>query len=289
MGMGKTRSGAALVLLLALACSEPEVRPPVAGDCNEPPCNEVRASATTTRAVALLPEPGAGQAGSSGNPPPPSTALQGSVRMIVEPDLFGTDPPNAPVEIRAAGVNGTVVAASPSADGSFSLPGVAPQERAWVAVGNFTDLPGDVFMDTYQQANTAAQQPVELAVMQRTVMDQIAQGSFFDTPQELQDDRGHAIVQFIDELGNPVSGVSVTYPTEDDAGIAYDSGDLYSDLLTETSVRGTVVLINLSAAPYPGGSTSLVARAASLPDLAFRSDLRVTAGSVTLSTVRIQF
>ena len=166
MGMGKTRSGAALVLLLALACSEPEVRPPVAGDCNEPPCNEVRASATTTRAVALLPEPGAGQAGSSGNPPPPSTALQGSVRMIVEPDLFGTDPPNAPVEIRAAGVNGTVVAASPSADGSFSLPGVAPQERAWVAVGNFTDLPGDVFMDTYQQANTAAQQPVELAVMQ---------------------------------------------------------------------------------------------------------------------------
>jgi hypothetical protein len=288
MGTARIRPSAAIALFLALACSDQEERPPVASDCNEPPCVEVRAGATTMSVVALLPEPGGGEAGSGGSGNPPPSQLQGSVRRIVEPDLFGTDPPNAAVEIRAPGANGTVVVAGVAADGSFSMPGVLPQEQAWVAVGNFTDPPSGTFMDTYQRVNTAVQQPVELAVMQQTVMEQIAQGSFFETPRQLQNDRGHAIVQFIDEFGAPVIGVSLTYPTADDAGIAYDSGDLYSDLLTETSVRGTVVLLNLSAAPYPGGSTSIVAHVTSLPDREFRSDLRVTAGSLTLYTLQLQ-
>lgn len=288
MGMRGKRPGAAIALLLFLACSEQEARPPVAGDCNEPSCIEVRDGAITRSIVALLPEPGGGAAGTGGNPPPSSAQLQGTVRMIVEPDLFGTDPPNARVEVRAPGANGAAVAVSPDLDGSFSLSGVTAQEQSWVAVGNFNSPPIGPFLDTYQRANTAAQQPVELAVMQQAVMEQIAQGSFLATPQQLQNDRGHAIVQFIDPFGVPVPGVSLTYPTPDDAGIAYDSGDLYSDLLTETSVRGTVVLLNLSAPPYPGGSTSIVARAASLPDREFRSDLRITAGSVTLFTLQLQ-
>ena len=289
MGMRGRRPSAAIALFLSLACSDQEQRPPVTGDCNDPSCVEVREGTTTTSVVALLPDPGGGAAGTGGDSPPQTpVALQGSVRMIVEPDLFGTGPPNAPVEIRAPGANGTVVTGSPNVDGSFNLPGVLPQEQAWVAAGNFTDPPSGTFLDTYQRANTAAQRPVELAVMQQDVMDQIAQGSFLETPQLLQNDRGHAIVQFVDEFSVPIIGVSLTYPTPDDAGIAYDSGDLYSDGLTETSVRGTVVLLNLSAAPYPGGSTSIVARVASSPDREFRSDLRVTAGSVTIFTLQLQ-
>jgi hypothetical protein len=49
-----------------------------------------------------------------------------------------------------------------------------------------------------------------------------------------------------------------------------------------------VVLLNLAAAPYPGGSMSIVARLASQPDREYRADLRVTAGSVTLFTVQLQ-
>jgi hypothetical protein len=287
--MRGSRPNVAIVLLLSLACSDPELRPLVASDCDEPPCVEVRDGVGTMSVVALLPEPGGGAAGAGGggNPSPSPVQVRGSVRMIVEPDLFGAQPPSAPVEVRAQGANGTAVAAGAAADGSFSLSGVVPQEQTWMAVGNFTDPLSGTFLDSYQRVNTAAQQPVELAVMQRTVMEQIAQGSFFDAPLELQRDRGHAIVQFVDEFGVPVIGASLTYPTADDAGIAYDSGDLYSDLLTETSARGTVVLLNLSAAPHPGGSTSIVVRVASLPDREFRSDLRVAAGSVTLFTLRV--
>ena len=193
MGMWGKRPSAAIALFLALACSDQEQRPPVAGDCNDPPCVEVRDGTTTRSIVALLPEPGGGASGTGGNgdPVPTPVALQGSVRRIIEPDLFGTDPPNAPVEIRAPGANGAVVTGSANVDGSFNLPGVVPQEQAWVAAGNFTSPPSGTFLDTYQRANTAAQRPVELAVMQQDVMDQIAQGSFLETPQQLQNDRGH--------------------------------------------------------------------------------------------------
>jgi hypothetical protein len=140
-------------------------------------------------------------------------------------------------------------------------------------------------MDTYQAVDSAAELPVALAVMQRSVMDQIAQTSFINSPQLLERSRGHVILRFVNEVGVPVAGVSVTFPTTDDASIAYDAGDLYSDALTETSVRGTVVLLNLAAAPYPGSVTSIVATVAGQPDRDFRAPLLVSADAVTLFTL----
>jgi hypothetical protein len=281
---------AAVGLWLCLACSDPEARPPASGDCNEPYCLDVRSGSAASVTISyLVPEPIGGEAGAAGSSgmPPPLTTLQGSVRMIVEPDLSGSDPPNAPVEIHARGADDTVVVGTPAGDGGFSMAGVVAQGETWVGVGAFNELLGNPFMDTYQAVDSAAGRAVALAVTRRSVMEEIAQTAFLNSPQLLEPRRGHAILSFVDELGAPVDGVTVTFPTPDDASIAYDAGDVYSDALTETSVRGTVVLLNLAAAPYPGSVTSIVATLASQPDRQFRAPLLVSAGMVTLFTLKI--
>ncbi|HKO93872.1 MAG TPA: hypothetical protein VJU61_22115, partial [Polyangiaceae bacterium] len=227
-----------------------------------------------------------GTAGSTGMPPAVTT-LAGNVRRIIEADLVASGPPNAPVQVRAAGALGTEVVATPAADGSFSLAGVLSETAGWAAVGAFTDPPTEPFMDTLQGVDTAAEAPVTLLVMPRAVMDDIALTSFFTTPLELDPNRGHAILTFVDELGNPLPGVRLTFPSPDDVGIAYDAGDIYSDAEIETSVRGTVVLLNLAAATYPGSLSSVVAELPTLPDRQFRPGFRVAASSVTLLTVEL--
>lgn len=281
---------AAVWLWLCLGCSDPQSRPAPPGDCNEPSCIDVRDGSDPSTTISyLVPAPGggaAGAAGSSGMPPPLAT-LQGSVRMIVEPDLSGSDPPNAPVEIHARGADDTVVVGTPASDGGFSMTGVLAQQETWVGVGAFNELLGNPFMDTYQAVDSAAGLPVALAVTRRSVMEEIAQTSFLNSPQLLEPSRGHLLLTFVDDVGVPIDGVTVTFPTADDASIAYDAGDVYSDALTETSVRGTVVLLNLAAAPYPGSVTSIVATVASQPGREFRAPLLVSAATVTLFTLKL--
>ena len=279
--------GVGWALCMGLACSEdPPARPPTLSDCNEATCTDVRRGNTTVSVGALVPAGEGGAAGSSGMPPA-TTTLAGTVRMIVEPDLVALNPPNAPVEVRAAGGVGTEVVAIPAADGSFSLDGVVSETAGWAAVGAFTDPPTEPFMDTLQGVDTAAGEAVSLLVMRRSVLEEVALTSFFTTPLELDPTRGHAILTFVDELGNPLPGVRLTFPSPEDVGIAYDSGQIYSDAEVETSVRGTVVLLNLAAAAYPGSLTSVVAELPTLPDRQFRPGFRVAAASVTLLTVEI--
>ena len=276
-------------LCMGLACSEdPPERPPALSDCNETNCTDLRRGNTTVSVGSLVPAEGGGGAAGSTGMPPAVTTLAGNVRMIVEPDLVAVDPPNAPVEVRAAaGDSGTEVVTTPAADGSFSLAGVLSETAGWAAVGAFTDPPTEPFMDTLQGVDTAAGDAVTLLVMRRSVVEEIALTSFFTTPLELDPTRGHAILTFVDELGNPLPGVRLTFPSPADVGIAYDSGDIYSDAEIETSVRGTVVLLNLAAAAYPGSLSSVVAELTTLPDRQFRPGFRIAAASVTVLTVEI--
>jgi hypothetical protein len=279
----------AVGLGLGLACADEAARPAILGDCNDPSCVDSRhLPAMIVKSELPAPSEGEAGAGGSGGVAQPVTTLQGDVRMIVEPDLGGAAPPNSPVEVRAMGADDTLVVGTPAADGSFRMDEVLSQERTWLAVGAFTDPPSEAFLDTYQTANSAAGLPVELAVMQRSVLEEIEQTSFAFSPRDLEPSRGHAIVQFVDALDLPVSGVSVTFPTASEADVAYDAGDLYSDALAETSARGTVVLLNMAAPPYPGGLTTVVATVASLPESEFRVQLRVSAGAVTLDTTVLE-
>jgi hypothetical protein len=147
--------------------------------------------------------------------------------------------------------------------------------------------PRSPFMDTLQVVVDSGADPVNLLVMRRTVMEEISQVSFLIGPLELDPARGHAVIQFVDELGNPLPDLRLIFPTPDNVGVAYDVGEIYGDSQLETSTRGTVVLLNVPAAPYPGVLTNVVVETSSTPVQQFRPVVRVATESVTVLTVEL--
>lgn len=275
-----------------LACSESETRPPLSGDCNEPACLEgLRGNPSGIGAGipggAAGSGGGGGSGGGAGMPPPAAGTLTGSVTMIVEPDLSQSGNPEAPVELRVASASGADVVGASRADGSFLLDGVSVGDSVWAAVGTFARPPAPPFVDTIQLVDTSVAEPVELVVMRRSALETLALSSFFAEPVELDFDRGHAIIRFVDDEGAPVPGLSVVFPAPEDADIAYDAGEIYSDLSFETSTRGTIALINMAAAAYPGGPANLVVELASTPVVQFRPNVRLVSGAVTVLTVEL--
>lgn len=275
-----------------LACSETETRPPSVGDCSAPECLVDR---NGTPPDVVLGGPGGvaggggdgGAAGTSGMPPPGAGALLGTVSTIVELDLSRSGAPEIPVEIRVPSGAGTDIVATSGTDGSFRLDGVPRDEALWAAVGTFSDLDTQVFMDTLQVVDSAAGQAVELGVMRRSVMDELASSSYLVETVELDPARGHALIRFVDASGDPVQGVSVVFPTSENADIAYDAGEIYTDAAFETSTRGAVALLNLASPAYPGAVASLLVEVDSPTAREFSAILRVASGSVTLLTVEL--
>ena len=262
-------------------CSEAEPRPTISGDCNDDDCQEARQIPPVVGG-GIAAGGGSGLAGAGGGgglPPPQVGTLAGSVRMIVESDLLGPRSLDGIVEVRAPGAAEPEISGQTSNDGSFRLEGVSANDVLWVAVGAFDDPPSDVFMDTLQVVNSTEARFNDLLVMRRSVMEDIANVAF--TSGEIDPSRGHAIISFVDAQGNGVPGVRLRFPTPDDASIAYDTGDIYSDQFDETSSRGTVVLLNLAASPYPGGPTNVIADVGGED---YNLDIRIARGSVTVVT-----
>ena len=204
--------------------------------------------------------------------------------MVLEPDLSGLRAPDQVLEVRAAGSSGEGVVTETASGGSFRLEGVRTDPVLWVGVGAFDESSTGLFMDTLQPIDATRAENVQLLVMRRALMEQLAQ-TFMASP-ELDPARGHAIVSFIDGQERPVSGIRITFPDPAEVLVGYDAGDIYSDQVEETGTRGTVLLLNLPAAAYPGGLSGVVAENPSMQLINF--DLRVASGSVTLVTLQIE-
>jgi hypothetical protein len=215
-------------------------------------------------------------------PPPAAGTLAGSIQMLVESDLLRVRPLDGRVDIRTDGASGTPIREQPEGDGSFALSGVALSASLWVGVGSFDGLASAPFIDTLQVVDSRRAELVDLFVLRRTVMQEMVQIGFLSTPTELDPERAHVVLNFVDAHDMPLSDVEVVFPEE--VSVAYDAGDTYSDQTLETSTRGTAVLVNLAAAPYPGGLTSIGVQLSSQP---FNIDLRIARGAVTLVKARL--
>jgi len=278
----------ALALLTAgLSCSETATRPDPIGDCDDPACPQLPSVPPTSIGSGSGAEGNSGSGGEGGGgglPPPQVGTLAGSVRTIIEPDLLSDSGLDGSVEIRAAGATQNEISTESELDGTYRLDGVLPSTELWVAVGAFQTPPAPPFMDTLQVVDATMAGFVDLLVMRQSVMDDIAQVSFMNDPLELDPLRGHVILSFIDQNGAPVSGVQVVEPGIDEAAIAYDAGDVYSDQLEETASRGTVVLVNMSAPAYPGG---LISVSVTLDGVSYSTPIRTAAGAVTVVSAQI--
>jgi hypothetical protein len=271
--------------LVALACSDDPERPPPASDCNDPACLELRASqGGIGRGVGGGAAGATGSAGAGNVGAPGAGTLAGSVRVIVEPDL-GLGSLDGAVEIRTSAPSGSVVSVSPSVDGSFRLEGVNPVSPLWVGVGSFDDDVTGLFMDTVQAVDGTQDGFVDLRVMRRNVMTELTQQSFLGTLAELSDQAGHAIIGFEDADGRPIAGIQVRLPGNGEASLAFDAGDIYSDLTGETSTRGAVAIVNVSAPAYPG---TIVPVTADVGGTELDLNVRIARGSVTVIDVVVE-
>jgi hypothetical protein len=78
--------------------------------------------------------------------------------------------------------------------------------------------------------------------------------------------------------------VRVVDPTLEDAAIAYDAGDVYSDQLDETANRGAVVLMNMPAVAYPG---ALINVTVTLDGVSYSTPVRIARGAVTVVNAQL--
>lgn len=276
-----------LIVLSALgfywACQEDEERPGGSLDCDE--CT----GGTGYAPISNVPIATGGSAGAGGGSSggqgggAGSGTLFGSIDAVVEPDLTTADV-GAVVEVRAAGQTADQVSVEAALDGSFVLERVERDPSLWVGVGTFEDDPASLFMDTLQLANAQQSQAVELLVMRRPVLEQIVQAGFTANPTEISPAQGHVIIRFLDAARRGISGVTLVSPDPADTSVSYDLGDTFSDLATETSARGTMVLLNLPATAYPGTATTVTT---TVNGLRRDVDVRTAVGAVTLVTTVI--
>lgn len=276
----------AVGLWLGVACSDEEPRPPLAVGCDDPGCIEIQGMSQIGGGIGVgqAGSGSSGAAGSAGMGVVASGVLAGSVRAIIEPDL-GLGSLDSPVEVRSNTPAGVSVAAEVASDGSFRLQGVDPNPALWVGVGSFDDDPVSPFMDTLQSVDASAEAFVDLRVMRRSVMEELAAQSFLAEPVELAANRAHGIVGFEDANGTPLAGVQVALRANPEASVAYDVGAIYSDLTEETGGRGTVALVNLLASAYPGNAVPLTAQ---LRGQELDLSLRFAAGAVTVIAIVVE-
>lgn len=267
-------------LVACVACSETVTRPAPAGDCEVEACDDYRVPPGAGVAAGRDGAAGAGgEGGGGGMPPPQAGVLAGSVRVVTEPDLSGNEVPDEPVQVGSTGAQQTLVSVDADADGTFRLEGVMSTAPLWVAVGALEGSEAGRFMTTLQAVDSTQSQFVELLLVPRALMAEIASASYLINPRELEPGRGHAIITFVGPNGSRQSGVQIIAPDADDAAVAYDAGDIYSDASDRTATRGTAILLNMPASAYPGSTLPI---SAELAGVTYDTPIRVARDAVTI-------
>jgi hypothetical protein len=252
-------------------------------DCNDPACLDARVDAPPP-----VPTSGdsSGFGGTAGGGNTPGGTLAGTVGEVSSSDLLTPTSLLDPVEIRApnATANGADITGVPGLDGVYRLDGVRESAVVWVGVGAFQVPPVEPYMDTLQAADTTQSRVVDLFVVRRDLMRQLALTAFMVPPVELDPELAAIVIRFVDERGAPVAGVRINIPDPSLFSTAYDAGDTYSNALEATSERGMAIVLNLQAASYPGSATSIVAEVDGEP---LTTNLLIAQGAVTVVTAVI--
>jgi hypothetical protein len=252
-------------------------------DCNDPGCLDTRSGVPLP--VSMAGNSG-GSGGTAGGGNTPGGTLAGTVAEVSSSDLLTTTSLLDPVEVRApnATANEDDVTGVPGPGGVYRLDGVRQSALVWVGVGAFQDPPVEPYMDTLQAADTTQSRVVDLFVVRRDLMRELAITAFLMNTVDLDPARAAIVIRFVDERGAPAAGVRITIPDPAMFSTAYDAGDIYSDSLEATSERGMAILLNLPAAAYPGSATSIVADVSGEP---LTTNLLIAQGAVTVVTAVI--
>jgi hypothetical protein len=188
--------------------------------------------------------------------------------------------------VQAPGAAGDQVITTSEPNGGFVLANVLRRAPLWVGVGPFNGDLGSTYVDTLQAVDPTTNASLSLLVMSRDTLQQLVLDSFMASPVELDPQRGHVILRFVNAQRVGIDGVKLTSPDPASTSVAYDLGDqIYSDTQPETGTRGTLVLLNLDASAYPGKAVTIKAL---VRGTSREVDVRIAAGALTLVTTVIE-
>lgn len=129
-----------------------------------------------------------------------------------------------------------------SDDGSFVASSIGSKPY-WVRVRQ-TDGIADLLTTLTRVENVE-----RVDIFERRVLEDVADN--LALPVLLDPKMGHALFYFVRD-DSPLEGVSLVV---NEGSVAYDSGALFTDAFEATQEGGAAILLNVSAVPFPGGTS----------------------------------
>jgi hypothetical protein len=134
-------------------------------------------------------------------------------------------------------------------------------------------------MNTLQLLDLTKRVPVSLVIVDRSTLEEVAGQGSLSTPVQLQEDRGHTVLTFVDKDAVPLDNIKVTSTTG--TTVAYDAGPTYSDVLEATSNRGSILILNMGATAFPGSvQTVSISRGSKTTNL----NVQVASNTISVAT-----
>lgn len=169
---------------------------------------------------------------------------------------FGT------VEVSSPGSVMTRVSVDVDAETDFVLPEVAVSAQLWVALRQLDGSATQDLITTLQPVDSTRASEHSLFIADRTSLEDLAAVGSLSAPAELDVTKGHAILHFVSRASNPptpIPGIRIVSNSGvSGAIIAYDAGVAFTDSTTATDLGGSVLILNMGAQVFPGGTKRLV-------------------------------
>ncbi len=249
-----------------MGCSSGTKAPPLASeDCDQPPCQ-----------TGIHTGGGGGSTIFDGG----EGTLGGSVGVFTDTGFVDVAPYAGSGTIGVFGPVGPPNQASAAFSGStYVIPDAPLSSVLWADL--LPDTTAEVLPTLVAISGAAAGGTVAFASV--SAMNQIF-AELSRAPQTLNAARGQLIVEFVAASGGPLSDVVITQ-TPQGSDVAYDSGAAYADHLGGTTgTRGVALILNATAAPFPGG-LAVIAFTSGSPPVTGTFDAYLAQGAVTVVSV----
>lgn len=211
-----------------------------------------------------------GQGGTAGSDEPDAGtegALVGTIDVISS-EVPGADLTQATaldfgaVEVSSPGSVMTRVSVDVQGESDFVLPEVAVSARLWVALRQLDGSATQNLITTLQPVDSTRMAEHGLFIADRTSLEDLAAVGSLSAPADLDVSKGHALLHFVSrdtDPPTPIQGISmVSNSSVTGAIIAYDAGVAFTDSTTATDLGGSVLILNMGAQVFPGGTKRLV-------------------------------
>lgn len=237
------RQGALVALLVLLGCAEKKDHPPLVGGCAPGQrCPTMFGNGSLGDSPDEQGAAGAGGESTAGE-------LTGKVLDIVDDTFVAVQPYTDRAIVEGRGSGGGLVSAEWNGTDPFVLKDLEAEPTSWLSV---RPERGQLGLRTLHAVATNISRRSDLGIVRRDTFDVLF--GLLSTPTLVAAGTAQVVLIFTDASGTRAGVAGVRVVATDAALVAYRSGASWSTDTVATDGSGLVVLGNVYAQPFPGGS-----------------------------------